>query len=131
MTFNGLNEKADWLSNQVIGAVMDVHRIPGPGLLESAYEECFSRELDLRDIPYTRQVPLPLEYKGVHVDCAYRIDVLVDKCLIVEIKSVSRIEPVHEAQLLTYLRLKKLWLGLLINFNVLVLKDGLRRLVNG
>jgi GxxExxY protein len=131
MTINGLNEKADWLSNQVIGAAMDVHRILGPGLLESAYEECLCRELYLRNIPFERQVPLPLEYKGINVDCAYRIDILVDGCLILELKSTTRIEPVHEAQLLTYLRLKKLRLGLLINFNVPVLKDGLRRLVNG
>ena len=131
MAINTLNEKADRFSNQVIGAAMDVHRILGPGLLESAYEECLCRELYLREIPFARQVPLPLEYKGVNVDCAYRIDVLVDECLILEIKSTTRIEPVHEAQLLTYLRLKRLWLGLLINFNVPVLKDGLRRLVNG
>jgi len=110
---------------------MDVHRILGPGLLESAYEECLCRELVLRNIPFMRQVVLPLEYKGIHIDCAYRIDILVDDCLILEIKATTRIEPVHEAQLLTYLRLKKVWLGLLINFNVPVLKDGLRRLVNG
>lgn len=131
MAFNTLNEKADYLSHQVVGAAMDVHRILGPGLLESAYEECLCRELALRNIPYMRQVVLPLEYKGIHIDCAYRIDILVDDCLILEIKATTRIEPVHEAQLLTYLRLKKVWLGLLINFNVPVLKDGLRRLVNG
>lgn len=131
MAFNTLNEKADYLSYQVIGAAMDVHRILGPGLLESAYEECLCRELVLRNIPFRRQVVLPLEYKGIHIDCAYRIDILVDDCLILEIKATTRIEPVHEAQLLTYLRLKKVWLGLLINFNVPVLKDGLRRLVNG
>ncbi len=128
---NELNGHADRLSNQVIGAAMDVHRILGPGLLESAYEECLCRELQLRGIPFKRQVALPLEYKGIRVDCAYRIDVLVDDCLILEIKATTRIEPVHEAQLLTYLRLKGLWLGLLINFNVPVLRDGLRRLVNG
>ena len=110
---------------------MEVHRNLGPGLLESAYEECLCRELSLRNIPYARQVALPLEYKGMNVDCAYRIDVLVDDCLVLEIKATSRIEPVHEAQLLTYLRLKRVWLGLLINFNVPVLKDGLKRLVNG
>jgi GxxExxY protein len=131
MAFSTLTEKADWLSNQVIGAAIEVHRILGPGLLESAYEECLCRELSLRGIPHSRQVALPLEYKGMKVDCAYRIDVLVDDCLILEIKATSRIEPVHEAQLLTYLRLKRVWLGLLINFNVPVLKDGLRRLVNG
>ncbi|NVN90318.1 MAG: GxxExxY protein [Desulfuromonadales bacterium] len=131
MAFNTLNEKADFHSRQVIGAAMDVHRILGPGLLESAYEECLCRELSLRSIPYIRQVVLPLEYKGIHIDCAYRIDILVDDCLILEIKATTRIKPVHEAQLLTYLRLKRVWLGLLINFNVPVLKDGLRRLVNG
>ena len=131
MDFGTSNEKADWLSNQVIGAAMEVHRNLGPGLLESAYEECLCRELSLRNIPYARQVALPLEYKGMNVDCAYRIDVLVDDCLVLEIKATSRTEPVHEAHLLTYLRLKKVWLGLLINFNVPVLKDGLKRLVNG
>jgi GxxExxY protein len=131
MAFTTLNERADYYSHQVIGAAMDVHRILGPGLLESAYEECLCRELFLRGIPFQRQVVLPLEYKGIHIECAYRIDILVDDCLIVEIKATSRLEPVHESQLLTYLRLKKIWLGLLINFNVPVLKDGLRRLVNG
>jgi len=131
MASNTLNDKADYLSHQVVGAAMDVHRILGPGLLESAYEECLCRELALRNIPYMRQVVLSLEYKGIHIDCANRIDILVDECLILEIKATARIEPVHEAQLLTYLRLKKVWLGLLINFNVPVFKDGLRRLVNG
>jgi GxxExxY protein len=126
-----MNEHAERLSHQVIGAAMDVHRILGPGLLESAYEECLCRELSLQGIPCQRQVALPLEYKGIQVDCAYRIDILVDNCLIIEVKATSRIEPVHEAQMLTYLRLKKIRLGLLINFNVPVLKDGVRRMVNG
>jgi GxxExxY protein len=131
METKALKEKSDRLSHQVIGAAMDVHRVLGPGLLESAYEECFCRELYLRRIPYQRQVPLPLEYKGAHIDCSYRMDVVIDDIVIVEIKAVARVEPIHEAQLLTYLKLTKLWLGLLINFNVPVLKDGLRRLVNG
>lgn len=114
-------------TEQIIGAAIDVHRALGPGLLESAYEECLCRELALRSIPFERQRPLPVEYKGVRVDCGYRLDLLVANSVVVEIKSVSAIEPVHEAQLLTYLKLGGWKLGLLINFNVPVLKDGIRR----
>jgi GxxExxY protein len=89
---NGFRDKSDQLSHQVIGAAMDVYRVLGPGLLESAYEECFCRELYLRRIPFQRQVPLPLEYKGIHLDCAYRMDVVIDGIIIVEIKSVTRVE---------------------------------------
>jgi GxxExxY protein len=120
----------DW-SKQVVGAAIEVHNVLGPGLLESAYEECFCRELALRGIPFERQVEVPVEYKGLQVDCAYRLDVLVDGLVIVELKSVDEMVPVHEAQLLTYLRLTSLWLGLLINFNVPLLKHGIKRLVNG
>jgi len=123
--------KADSLSNGIIGAAIEVHRILGPGLFESAYEECLCRELFLRNIPFERQVPLPVEYKGVKLDCGYRLDVVVENLVILELKAVLEIKPIHEAQLLTYLRLKNLWLGLLINFNVPVLKDGIKRLVNG
>ena len=121
--------KANLLSNQVIGAAIEVHRHLGPGLLESAYESCLCRELALRKIPFECQVPLQIEYKGQLVDCAYKLDVLVDDCVIVELKSVEKIDGIHEAQLLTYLRLSKKWLGLLINFNVKYLKSGIKRLV--
>ncbi len=110
---------------------MEVHKTLGPGLLESTYEACLCRELLLQGIPFERQVALPVEYKGLKLDCGYRLDMLVDSLIIVEIKAVVGLEPIHEAQLLTYLRLKKLWLGLLINFNVPVLKEGIKRLVNG
>lgn len=113
----------------IIGAAIDVHRVLGPGLLESAYEECLSRELTLRQVPFERQRPLPLEYKGLKLDCAYRLDLLVDNAIVVEIKAVDKLEPIHDAQLLTYLRLGGWKAGLLINFNVPVLKQGIRRLV--
>jgi len=103
----------------------------GPGLLESAYEECLCCEMTLRGIKFERQVPLPLNYKGVDLDCGYRMDLLVEDKVIVELKSIEALEPIHDAQLLTYLRLRDAWLGLIINFNVIMLKDGVRRLVNG
>ena len=124
-------EEANQLSQLIIGAAIEVHRNLGPGLLESAYQECFCRELFLRELPFERQRALPLEYKGVRVDCSYRLDVIVGGLVIVELKSLEGIDPIHEAQLLTYLRLSGLWLGLLINFNVPVLKSGIRRIVLG
>ena len=117
------------VTGRVIGAAIEVHRALGPGLLESAYQECLCRELTLRHVPFARQVPLPLEYKGVVLDCSYRLDLLVQSGLVVEIKSVSAIEPVHEAQILTYMRLGGWQLGLLLNFNVARLKDGIRRMI--
>ena len=123
--------KADELSRQIIGAAIEVHRVLGPGLLESAYEECVCRELALRDVPFERQVHLPVEYKGSKIDYGYRIDLLVDRLVIVELKSVESLLPIHEAQLLTYLYLRQIWLGLLINFNVPLLKGGIKRLVHG
>ena len=122
---------ADAWSKKLIGAAIEVHRNLGHGLLESAYEECLCHELDLRGIPYKRQHPVTIHYRGVVVDAAYRIDVLVADLVVVELKSVLQIEPVFEAQLLTYLRLYQRWLGLLINFNVPVLKDGITRRVCG
>ena len=119
------------ISGKIIGAAIEVHRKLGPGLLESAYGECLCRELDLRGIDFKRQVPLPLNYKGVNLDCGYRLDLLVEDKVIVELKSVETLEPIHEAQMLTYLKLRNAWLGLIINFNVIMLKDGVRRLVNG
>lgn len=120
---------ANQVTEQVIGAAIEVHKALGPGLLESAYEECLSRELHLRGVPFERQVPLSVRYKGVRLDCGYRVDLLVAGQVVVEVKAVRVVEPIHEAQLLTYLRLGKWKVGLLINFNVPVLKDGVRRLV--
>lgn len=120
----------DVLSNEIIGAAIEVHRALGPGLLESAYEECLCRELSLRDIKFERQKSLPVAYKGVNLDCGYRLDILVDQLVILELKAVSRIKPIHEAQLLTYLKLAGLKLGLLLNFNVPVMKAGIRRIAN-
>ena len=127
----GTKEEADRLSRQVIGAAIEVHRALGPGLLESVYEACLCHELAVRNVAFERQVSLPVQYKDVYLDCGYRLDVLVGGCMIVELKSVAQLEPIHDAQLLTYLRLSRLWLGLLINFNVPVLKQGIKRLVNG
>ena len=121
----------DQLTEQVIGLAIEVHRQLGPGLLESAYEACLCKELALRQIPFEKQVPLPIHYKGMDLDCAYRIDVLVAGLVVLELKAVDKIEPVHEAQLLTYLKLTERWLGLLINFNVPVLRDGVKRIVQG
>lgn len=115
----------------IVGAAIEVHRRLGPGLLESAYETCLCRELRLRNTSCVRQVPLPLEYRGVAVDCGYRLDIIVEKSVLVEVKAVSRILPIHRAQVLTYLRLTGLHLGLLINFNVEVLRLGIHRIING
>ena len=117
------------LGERVIGLSIDVHRHLGPGLLESAYEECLCFELKQAGIGYQRQVTLPIVYKDVRLDCGYRMDIVVQNELIIEIKAVDRILPVHEAQMLTYLRLSHLRAGLLLNFNNVVLKDGLRRFV--
>jgi GxxExxY protein len=119
----------DPLTNRVIGLAIGVHRELGPGLLESAYEECLCFELKQSGIVFGRQVPLPIVYKGARLDCGYRLDVVVQGELIVEIKSVDHLLPIHEAQLLTYLRLGGQKVGLLMNFNSVVLKDGIRRLV--
>jgi GxxExxY protein len=119
------------ISGKIIGAAIEVHKKLGPGLLESAYEECLCCEMQLRGIEFKRQVPLSLNYKGVVLDCGYRLDLLVEDKVIVELKSIEGLEPIHEAQMLTYLKLRNAWLGLIINFNVIMLKDGVRRLVNG
>lgn len=119
----------DQISYEVIGAAIEVHKHLGPGLLESAYEECLAKELCLRDIPFQRQKPLPISYKGTDVDVAYRLDMFVAEKVLVELKAVDSILPIHEAQVLTYLRLSGCKLGLLINFNVPVVRDGIRRLV--
>jgi len=128
---NSINTKrSDELSNIIIGAAIEVHRVLGPGLLESAYEECLCHELSLRGLSFERQRSLPINYKGIKLDCGYRLDLLAEKLVIVELKAVDKIEPVHEAQLLTYLKLSNLWLGLIINFNVPILKEGIKRIVN-
>ncbi|RMG56598.1 MAG: GxxExxY protein [Acidobacteria bacterium] len=119
----------DRLSHRIIGAAIEVHRHLGPGLLESAYEAALAREFEVRGIPFERQVPLPLVYKGTKLDCGYRLDFLVDRLVIVELKSVDELAPIHEAQALTYLRLLERKLCLLINFNVPVLKQGIKRIV--
>ncbi len=117
------------ITHSVIGATMEVHRTLGPGLLESAYEECLAHEMDLQDIPYQRQHPLPVDYKGKRMDCGYRLDFLVTERVVVELKAVEQLLPIHEAQVLTYLRLGNWPLALLINFNVPALKRGIRRIV--
>jgi GxxExxY protein len=122
---------ADEWSHKLIGAAIEVHRALGPGLLESAYQACLCRELQVRGIPFSAQLPVDIEYKGVRVENAYRIDVVVADLVVVELKSMDGFAPVHEAQLLTYLRLTHRWLGLLINFNVPVLRDGIMRRVLG
>jgi GxxExxY protein len=116
------------LTEKVIGCAIEVHRVLGPGLLESAYEECLAFELKLAGFEVARQVELPVRYKSLDLDCGYRIDLLINKSLIVELKTVENFLPIHEAQLLTYLRLSEIATGLLINFNVPVLKNGLRRM---
>jgi GxxExxY protein len=118
------------LSSQIIGAAIEVHRHLGPGLLESAYEECLCRELTLRGIGIERQKALPLEYKGAKLDCGYRLDLIVENILILELKACEKIEPIHKAQILTYLKLTDLHLGLILNFNVAVMRDGVIRIVN-
>lgn len=119
------------ITQAIIGAAIEVHRALGPGLLESAYEECTCRELSLREIPYERQVELPVEYKGIRLDCGYRLDLVVAKLVVVELKAVDKLLPIHEAQLLTYMRLGGWKVGLLINFNEPYLKHGIRRRVLG
>lgn len=114
----------------IIGAAMAVHRELGPGLLESAYEACLAYELVQRELGVETQKALPVRYRGVNVDCGYRIDLLVEGKVVVELKAVERLEAIHRAQLLSYLKLSGCKVGLLINFNVKVLKDGIRRLVN-
>lgn len=119
----------DDLSRRVIGCAIEVHRVLGPGLLESAYEHCLSFELEHAGIRHERQRLLPVMYKGSHLDCGYRIDLWIEDALVVELKSVDLLLPIHEAQLLTYMKLANVRTGLLINFNAARLVDGLRRFV--
>lgn len=124
------SEDLNRITESVIGAAIEVHRALGPGLLESAYEACLSFELTQRGLKVEQQKPLPVIYRGVKLDCGYRLDLVVEDAVIVEIKAVDRLAPIHEAQLLSYLRLSGYKVGLLLNFNVRVLKYGIRRLVN-
>jgi GxxExxY protein len=124
-----VNPHINSLTPEIIGAAIDVHRHLGPGLLESSYRECLCQELKLREIDFRRECNLPLQYKGIKLACGYRIDILVSELVVVELKAIENIMPIHEAQLLTYLRLGGWKVGLSINFNVCVLKDGIRRRV--
>jgi len=117
------------LARQAVDAGLHVHRALGPGLLESAYEACLAHELERRGLAVRRQVALPLEYKGLRVDTAYRLDLIVDDDVIIEVKAVDSLNRLHEAQLLTYLRLSRCHIGLLMNFNAVLFKQGLRRLI--
>lgn len=117
------------LSKKIIGAAIEVHKMLGPGMLESAYEECLCYELKLRDLNYERQVPVPIIYKEIKLECGYRIDIIVENKIVLELKSIECFNPVHEAQILTYMRFAEKRLGLLINFNVTKLTSGLKRYI--
>jgi len=117
------------LSNAIIGAAIEVHKQLGAGLLESVYEECLVYELSQRQIAFERQKPVPVVYKNIHLDCGFRVDLLVGGIVVVELKAVEKLAPIHDAQVLTYLRLTKCKLGLLLNFNTLRMVDGIKRLV--
>jgi GxxExxY protein len=119
----------DLLTEKIIGCAIEVHRGLGPGLLESAYEECLCFELEQARLNHEKEVPLPIVYKAVKLDCGYRMDIVVEERVVIELKTVDRLMPIHEAQLLTYLKLSRIKTGLLLNFNSATLKDGLRRLV--
>ena len=123
-------ENLNRITESIIGAAIEVHRALGPGLLESAYEACLTFELAQRGLKVEQQKPLPVVYREVKLDCGYRLDLLVEEVVIVEVKAVDRLMPIHQAQLLSYLKLSGCKVGLVINFNVKVLKDGIRRLVN-
>ncbi len=118
------------LSSRIIGAAIEVHKALGPGLLESAYEECICYELSIGGLSLERQKPLAVQYKGINLDCGYRLDVVVEDAIILELKSCEKIEPIHKAQLLTYLKLSGIKLGLLLNFNVTLMREGIVRIVN-
>jgi len=123
--------KGNQLTSEIIGSAIEVHRNLGPGLLESTYEECLVFELQERDLIVKRQHEIPILYKGNQLEQNYRIDLLVNNQVIVELKSINKIEPIHDAQLLTYLKLANKKYGLLLNFNVPVMRQGIRRLLNG
>lgn len=126
-----MHERFQQVTREIIGGAMEVHKAFGPGLLEAAYEACLLHELVSRGFGVERQLRVPVEYRGLKIDCAFRLDLLVEKCVVVEIKAVEALQPIHLAQILTYLRLTGRRVGLLINFNVRVLKDGIKRVLNG
>jgi len=128
-TENTESTERDALTGKVIGCAIEVHRILGPGLLESAYQKALVHELCEQNIAFKTEVPLPVQYKGTEIDCAYRMDVVIEDQLILELKAVNHIESIHEAQLLTYMKLACIDKGLLINFNVRQLKNGIKRMV--
>ena len=123
-------KRSDEISNIIIGCAIEVHRIIGPGALESTYERCLCYELGQKGLKFEKQKDLPIIYKEVRLDGGYRVDILVENLVILELKAVECIEEIHKAQLLSYLKLSDLWLGLLINFNVQILKNGIIRIVN-
>ena len=129
MNDTGEDGGRDPLTQQIIGLAIEVHRVLGPGLLESAYEECLCFELREHEMPFERQVPVPVIYKSIRLDCGYRMDIVVDGRVILELKAVDKVRAIYEAQLLTYLKLSGIRTGLLLNFNTAVLKDGIRRRV--
>lgn len=131
MLFGMSSFVASPLVERVIGCAIDVHRVLGPGLLESAYDRCLAHELSLRKIRYRRQIPLPVVYKGIDLDCGYRVDYVVEDELLLELKAADRLLPIHQAQLLTYLRLLRLRQGLLMNFNVALMTHGIKSMLNG
>ncbi|MHB9119672.1 MAG: GxxExxY protein [Burkholderiales bacterium] len=123
-------DELNQVSHVVIGSAIEVHRILGPGLLESAYEECLAWELQQQGLSVQRQIDIPIQYKELHIENSYRADLMVQQELIVELKSVDSLQPIHTAQLLTYLKLTNLHLGLLLNFKVDVMRNGIKRIVN-
>jgi len=123
-------DRLDFLTRRIIGAAIEVHKVLGPGLLESAYETCLAFELRQQGFHVEQQQPLPVVYKSEKLDCGYRLDLVIENSVILEIKAVEHLAPIHDAQLLSYLRLSNKRVGLIINFHVRVLKDGLRRIVN-
>ena len=125
-----LQKRINDITERLIGCGISVHRVLGPGLLESAYEECICFELNEAGLKFERQVPLPVIYKGVKLDCGYRMDIVIENLVIAEIKAVERLLPIHDAQLLSYLRLYDKRVGLLMNFHAVVLKNGLKRIAN-
>jgi len=126
-----MHTRINEVSQAIIGAAIEVHRTLGPGLLESAYEECLSHEFSLRQIPFERQKPLHVDYKGVRLDCGYRLDFLVAGLVVVEVKAVEALLPIHQAQVLSYMKLGGWKLGLLINFHASLLREGIKRVVLG
>lgn len=125
-----IDQPLNHITERIIGAAITVHRELGPGLLESTYEACMVYELNAQGMNVERQKGLPVRYRGIHIDCGYRIDLLVDELVVVELKAVEQLKPIHQAQLLSYLKLSGHPIGLLINFNVKLLKDGVRRIRN-